>query len=239
MTGPQESEQENDQQYGEATSRLINSVFDRGITRAVLLMRHSAREYNAGINDLLNPLTDPGRSYSRAFGRRLAKDIFVKGYASPPERCVETGELVLEAHVAGNGNGQGVRPVEGLGVFYAIDQIKMWKGMKAAGGLSDYLAQWIKGQVPEDAMLSPSYAATTVMRLLKGKLDAPSDQKKQLDLCVSHDMTVLFIRHFFGLEPVDAEPIEYLDGLVLYRAEEGLVLESQHGRTCSIQLPSY
>ena len=63
MTGPQDSEQKNDQQYGEATSRLINGVFDRGITRAVLLMRHSAREYNAGINDLLNPLTDPGRSY--------------------------------------------------------------------------------------------------------------------------------------------------------------------------------
>ncbi len=228
-----------DRHYGNPSLELVNSLFDRDVNRVVLIMRHSAREYDPQINDLLNPLTDDGRAYSLEFGRRLPKDVFIKGYASPPERCVETGELVIKAHIADKGLAQGVRPVEGLGVFYAIDQIKMWKGMKAAGGLSAYLAQWLGNKVPEDAMLSPTYAAMTILRLLKGKLDTPSEHKKQLDLCVSHDMTVLFIRHFFGLEAVDAQPVEYLDGLALYLDEGELMLESQHGGRAQIKLSHY
>jgi len=225
--------------FGNASLRLVNSLFDRDINRVVVIMRHSAREYDPKINDLLNPLTDQGRTYSREFGRRLPKDVYVKGYASPPERCVETGELAIQAHVAEHGLAQSVRPVEGLGVFYAIDQIKMWKGMKAAGGLSDYLRQWLDHKISEDTMLSPTYAATTILRLLKGKLERPSDHKKQLDLCVSHDMTVLFLRDFFGLEPVSAQPVEYLDGLALYFDESELTLESQHGGRALIKLPVY
>ena len=239
MTENKAQDQSKDRLYGIATVELVKRLFDRDINRVVLLMRHSAREYDPDINDLLNPLTDEGRAYSREFGRQLPKDVFVKGYASPPERCVETGELVVETHAAENGLAQGVRPVEGLGVFYGIDQIKMWKGMKAAGGLSAYLAQWLGNEVSEDAMLSPTYAATTILRLLKGKLDSPSEHPKQLDLCVSHDMTVLFIRHFFGLEPVDAQPVEYLDGLALYFDESELTLESQHGSRVLIKLPLY
>jgi len=225
--------------FGNASLRLVSSLFDRDINRVVVIMRHSAREYDPKINDLLNPLTDQGRTYSREFGRRLPKDVYVKGYASPPERCVETGELAIQAHVAEHGLAQSVRPVEGLGVFYAIDQIKMWKGMKAAGGLSDYLRQWLDHKISEDTMLSPTYAATTILRLLKGKLERPSDHKKQLDLCVSHDMTVLFLRDFFGLEPVSAQPVEYLDGLALYFDDGRLMLESQHGGSAQIKLPPY
>jgi hypothetical protein len=52
-------------------------------------------------------------------------------------------------------------------------------------------------------------------------------------------MTVLFIRHFFGLEPVDAQSVEYLDGLALYFDESELTLESQHGGRVLIKLPLY
>ena len=78
-------------------------------------------------------------------------------------------------------------------------------------------------------MLSPSYAATTVMRLLKGKLDAPSAQKKQLDLCVSHDMTVYTVRHGSGLAPIAAAPVDFLDGLLMYRDQGHLLLCSHYG----------
>ena len=77
------------------------------------------------------------------------------------------------------------------------------------------------------------------MRLLKGKLDAVSEHSKQLDVCVSHDMSVLFVRDFFGLEPVDRLPVEYLDGLALYREDGRLKLESHHGSVSEIDLPSY
>ena len=44
---------------------------------------------------------------------------------------------------------------------------------------------------------------------------------------------------FFGLEPVDRLPIEYLDGLALYREDGRLKLESHHGSVSEIDLPSY
>ena len=52
-------------------------------------------------------------------------------------------------------------------------------------------------------------------------------------------MSVLFVRDFFGLEPVDRLPIEYLDGLALYREDGRLKLESHHGSVSEIDLPSY
>ena len=68
--------------------------------RGVLLMRHSAREFNRDINDLLNPLTDHGRQLAVAMGGALTADIQLRGYASPPERCVETAELLLQGAAA-------------------------------------------------------------------------------------------------------------------------------------------
>ena len=96
MTEDKAQDQSKDRRYGIASVELVKRLFDRDINRVVLLMRHSAREYDPDINDLLNPLTDEGRAYSREFGKQLPKDVFVKGYASPPERCVETGELVVD-----------------------------------------------------------------------------------------------------------------------------------------------
>ena len=225
--------------YGQATVKMVNNLYARGVNRISLLMRHSAREYNPDIHDLLNPLTDEGRALCKEFGSALRNDIVIRGYASPPDRCVETCQIVVQNHVSEAGQSKSIRALEGLGVFYAIDQVKMWKGMKAAGGLSDYLAKWLAGDVPEDTMLAPYYAATTILRLLRGKLDAASGYPKQLDVCVSHDMSVLFVREFFGLEPVDILPIEYLDGLALYREDGCLKLESHHGSVSEIHLPSY
>ena len=225
--------------YGQGTVNMVNNLYSRGVDRVSLLMRHSAREYNPDIHDLLNPLTDEGRILCKDFGSALRKDIVVRGYASPPDRCVETCQIVVQNHNSEVGQSRSVRSLEGLGVFYAIDQVKMWKGMKAAGGLPEYIAEWLAGEVPEDTMLSPYYAATTILRLLKGKLDAVSEHSKQLDVCVSHDMSVLFVRDFFGLEPVDRLPIEYLDGLALYREDGRLKLESHHGSVSEIDLPSY
>ena len=57
--------------YGQNTVSMVN-IFAKGAERGVLLMRHSAREFNRDINDLLNPLTDHGRQLSVAMARLLA-----------------------------------------------------------------------------------------------------------------------------------------------------------------------
>lgn len=219
---------ENSDHYGRETADLVNEVYASGVKRAVLLMRHSARTHRRDIHDLLNPLTDHGRGLCRNFGAALPKALTVRGYASPPERCMETAQIAISAHEQSGGAGTRTRPVEALGVFYALDQQKMWKGLTLADGLADYVGQWFANDVPTDAMMPADLAVQMVLRVLAGKLREDRD-KSQLDLCVSHDMTVYTVRHGVGLEDLEGPKVEYLDGLLLFERDGKVWMRSQHG----------
>lgn len=214
--------------YGVATATMVAEAFDDGVDRAVLLARHSARTFDPDLHDLVNPLTEHGRLLCRQFGEALPKDVHVRGYASPPERCVETARLVIDAHAGAGGSAGRTRPVEALGVFYALDQQKMWQGMKAAGGLPLYLEQWFAGEVPSDAMMPAALAVQMILRVLSAKLRAPGNAR-QLDLCVSHDMSVFTVRHGVGLEPLHGPTVEFLDGLLVFERDGRLLMRSHHG----------
>ena len=214
--------------HGDAALAMVGEVLADGVDHAALLLRHSARTFESGLHDLENPLTDEGRALCRRFGRRLSKDLTLRAYASPAERCMETAQLILEAHQAEGGAITRHRPMEALGVFYALDQMKMWKGMEAAGGMASYLQGWMAGAVPADAMMPAQWAARLVLGCMAEKLSAPVAQP-QLDLHVSHDMTLHLLRSALLGEPVDGPPAEFLDGLLLWRAEGALWLKSHHG----------
>ena len=53
---------------GDAIVELVAGVTERGVQHAVVLLRHSALEYNPQIHDLDNPLTDEGRALARRLG---------------------------------------------------------------------------------------------------------------------------------------------------------------------------
>ena len=224
--------------YGRDTARLVNETFAEGVERAVLLMRHSARTFDRNIHDLLNPLTEHGRNLSLRLGQELPKHLGVRGYASPPERCMETAQLVIDGHKEGGGAGHRTRPVEALGVFYALDQQKMWKGMSQADTMVDYLDAWFAGEVPEDAMMPAQLAVQMVLRALLGKLRnaGPGGESPHLDLCVSHDMTLYTVRHGVGLEGLDGPDVEFLDGLLLFCRGERYFMRSQHGSEVQVAL---
>lgn len=215
--------------FGDATADLVQALYDDGVERAVLLMRHSARTFDRNIHDLLNPLTEHGRNLSRKLGAALPKDVHVRGYASPPERCMETAQIAIDAHTQAGGAGGRTRPVEALGVFYALDQQKMWKGLSQAEGLPDYVSQWFAGEVPQDAMMPAELAVQMVLRALLGKLATPAVPGKHLDLCVTHDMTVYTVRHGVGLEDAGGPAVEFLDGLLLFERDGRTWMRSQHG----------
>jgi broad specificity phosphatase PhoE len=224
--------------YGEATIDLLHSVYDRGVQHAVALMRHSAREFEPGRHDLENPLTAEGRELAHRLGSRLPAALTLRAYASPPQRCMETAELILAGYAANGGAVTRHRPVEALGVFYVLDQMKMWRSMDAAGGLVAFLEAWFRGEVPADAMMPPELAARLVLRVMAEKLraarraSAQGDQQqpaRQLDVCVSHDMTVLLVRDRLLGEHVAAADVEFLDTLVAFEEEGSLWLTSHHG----------
>lgn len=221
-----------DDDFGDASARMTRAIFGEGVERGVLLMRHSAREYRRDVHDLENPLTAEGRSLAARFGASLP-DVNLRGYSSPVMRCRETGALAIEASAAAQRGGviSKVRDIEAFGVFYALDQIRMWKGLRKSDGLADYVGQWFAGKVPQSAMMRPQRAIGMVLEVMLDKLTAPAIQAgtPQLDLCVTHDMTIFTMREGAGLEPATGPDVRFMDGLLMYEQDDKVFFASQHG----------
>lgn len=225
--------------FGQGTAEMVNRTFAEDVDRGILLMRHSARTFDRDIHDLLNPLTDHGRFLCRQFGERLDKGLKLRGYASPAERCMESAQQIIESHVTHGGEGGRTRPVEALGVFYALDQQKMWKGLSLAPSLPDYVGQWFAAEVPRDAMIPAQQAMKLLLMVLHEKLVTPMPGPS-LDLCVSHDFTVFALRQAVGLEPLSGPTVEFLDGLLLFRRKDTkdghAIMRSHHGGEVELDL---
>ena len=221
-----------DDDFGDASARMTRAIFAEGVERGVLLMRHSAREYRRDVHDLENPLTAEGRSLAARFGAALP-DVNLRSYSSPVTRCRDTGALAIEASTAAQRGGviSKVRDIEAFGVFYALDQIRMWKGLHKSNGLADYVGQWFAGKVPQSVLMRPQRAVGMVLEVMLDKLNAPAIEAgtPQLDLCVTHDMTIFTMRQGAGLEPVTGPDVRFMDGLLMYERDNKVFFASQHG----------
>ena len=211
--------------YGDATLAQVEAMANEGCTHMVLLMRHSAREFNPAVHDLENPLTDEGRELSTRLGHELPKAYTLRGYASPAGRCVETAQLCLDGHAAEGGSITRVRPVEGLGVFYVLDQMKMYRVMRDMGSLQQFVSAWSDRAIPQDALIPAQEAARILMRAVSEKL-TQSVAEKQIDVCVSHDLSLYLVRDRLLSESPDQGPVEFLDALLAFRRDDRVWLQS-------------
>ena len=213
---------------GDTTIQLIEQLTNEGVDHIVLLMRHSAREYAPGKHDLLNPLTDEGRDLARDMGKRLPKGLVVRGYTSPAERCVETAGLVMSGHAAAGGQILRNRVVEALGVFYVLDQMKMFKSMNNAGGIVSFLQHWFDGGVARDIIMPAKLAARLVGGVAKEKLSQSGDDP-QLDILVSHDFTLYTIKDQLLKQDTNRYPnVHYLDGVAFFNRDGKTFIQSHH-----------
>jgi hypothetical protein len=141
---------------------------------------------------------------------------------------METAELILAGHEQAGGEVTRHRPLEALGVFYALDQMKMWQAMRGAGGLVPFVSSWLEGRVPADAIMHAEVASRILIDVLAAKLDTPV-ASAQLDVCVSHDMTLYLMRTLLLGEPLEGPPVAYLDGIVLFEEAGDLKLKGLTG----------
>jgi broad specificity phosphatase PhoE len=223
-------------EYGDSALALVAEVVAEGVEHAVLLMRHSAREFEPGRHDLENPLTDQGRDLARRMGARLDKRLCLRGYASPAQRCIETSALILEGHRDGGGPTTRHRPIEALGVFYVLDQMKMYKAMMEADGQLEFLERWYRGELARDVMIPANVAARLAARVAAEKLRQPLGGP-QLDVCVSHDMTVYLIRdQLLGERSAELGEVRFLDALIMYNEGERTILRSHLGNSAVVDL---
>lgn len=224
--------------FGDTTISLVKELADLGVNHLVLLIRHSAREFVEGRHDLDNPLTPEGRQLATRLGEKLPKQFLMRAYASPVERCMETAQIILDAHSDMGGASTRLRPVEALGVFYVLDQQKMFRSMQALTAKGDrFLEQWYAGKIAADIMMPAAIAAETVTSVAKAKLrQRVADY--QLDLMVSHDMTLYTIRDQLLQQGYDSHgEVNFLDAVAFYEVGEQIHIKSHLGDSILLSRP--
>ena len=221
---------------GETTLQLINELVKEGAEHIVLLMRHSAREYEPGRHDLLNPLTDEGRELARRLGGAIPKSLNLRGYSSPAERCVETATLIMQAHQEVGGSATRNRVVEGLGVFYVLDQMKMFMAMQEAGSMINFQKNWFSGNVTPDILMPARASAEIIARLALEKLKE-KPERPQLELLVSHDFTIYLLKdQLLGQDSSRYPDVIYLDGLAFFERDGKTFIQSHHEPAMELKL---
>ena len=221
---------------GETTLQLINELVKEGAEHIVLLMRHSAREYEPGRHDLLNPLTDEGRELARRLGGAIPKSLNLRGYSSPAERCVETATLIMHAHQEVGGSATRNRVVEGLGVFYVLDQMKMFMAMQEAGSMINFQKNWFSENVTPDILMPARASAEIIARLALEKLKE-KPERPQLELLVSHDFTIYLLKdQLLGQDSSRFPDVIYLDGLAFFERDGKTFIQSHHEPAMELKL---
>lgn len=221
--------------YGQDTLELINAIRSSGVEHVAVMMRHSARTYDPGIRDFDNPLTDEGRELAREFGRSLPKDVLVRAYSSPIERCVETADLILEGHREGGGETTRRRDIEALGTNHILDSRRFNK-MLVKLGLDELYPRWFRGELDPDLLLPSDSLATITAHVVLEKLRRPFGGP-QLDLLVSHDMNIYPVRHHLLDQSIEAfGKVLYLDGIAFYETGDGVHIRSHHAAAAPLQV---
>ena len=216
---------------GENTLKLVNDLFNQGTEHIILLMRHSAREYEPGRHDLLNPLTEEGRMLAKDLGRKLPKSVIIRGYTSPAERCVD-----MAGHKENGGQVMRNRVVEALGVFYVLDQMKMFMAMQAAGGLVGFQRQWFSGEVSPDILMPADLSANVIAGLAKEKLKEKLSEPR-VDLMVSHDFTLYLLKHqLLGQDSERYPNVIYLDGIAIFERDGRTYIQSHHEAAVELKI---
>lgn len=210
---------------GEKIIQHLERLGENGIERALAVIRHSAREYAPGRHDLDNPLTDEGRQMARRFGEGLPARLTVRAYSSPVARCVDTAERILEGHRAKGGVVERQRVLEGLGLFFILDQRKMFRLMRDVhGGGQEFIRAWCERRVEEDVVIPARAAARIMLSMLASKLPPGSPS---LAVAVSHDFNLFLLREqIFGMRHEDHGHVDYLDGIVLFEDAGRLWVEA-------------
>ncbi len=207
--------------YGAEILRTLRELRDAGVLRTTALIRHSAREFNPDRGDL-ETLTDEGRALAQKFGEALPRDVFLRAYASPVERCMETAALSFDGHRSMGGSGSRHRELEGLGVFYILDQRKMFRTIaRAQEDGRDFMREWLDAALDPDTMIAPRQCAEIMVGLVLEKLRQQAQREgPTLDLCVTHDMNLHLIKdQVLGLRHEEHGQVVFLDGVVFFERE--------------------
>ena len=162
-------------------------------------------------------------------GCSFPKQLTLRGYASPVERCQETVRLILEGHESKDGSVTRCSTIEALGSFYVLDQAKMGRAFQASGDWLSFYSSWFAGRLDPDIVMASPLTAQVLAQVTAAKLDSPVSLP-QLDVLVSHDMNLYPVReHLLEQSISEVGQVAYLDALAFYERDGALRVRSHHG----------
>ncbi|GIT39026.1 MAG: hypothetical protein Ct9H300mP8_02220 [Gammaproteobacteria bacterium] len=97
---------------------------------------------------------------------------------------------------------------------------EMYRVMRDTGSLQQFVSAWSDRAIPQDALIPAQEAARILMRVVSEKL-SQSVAEKQIDVCVSHDLSLYPVRDRLLSESPDQGPVEFLDALLAFRRTIG------------------
>ncbi len=215
-------------EYGQETLDLVANIMANDVEHVALFMRHSARTYHPGIPDFENQLTEEGRVLARDLGEALPKEMTIRGYSSPVNRCVETADFILEGHRAGGGEITRRRQIEALGNAHILDMNRVARVIQNIG-METLYSKWFRHELDRDLLLSSKVLATLTAHIIMEKLRRPLGGP-QLDILVSHDMNLYPVRHHMLDQTIeDCGKVEYLQAIAFFEKDGEAFLQSHHG----------
>ena len=108
--------------------------------------------------------------------------------------------------------------------------------MRDAEGLAPFVERWVQGALPVDAMIPAGMAAELMARAALHRLETalPANGRPHVDVCVTHDLSLMMLKATMLDEPPEAYPVAYLDAVVLYERAGRWHLRSVHGASADV-----
>jgi broad specificity phosphatase PhoE len=210
--------------YGFETAQLVDHLCQKGISKKLVVMRHSARHY-----DLDNPLREPflgltteGKAFSYRWGKELPWGLHLHFFSSFISRCIETAYLIDKGYVASGGTTEHTIIENSLGPYYVRDAAKLLGNYLR---VSNFFADWFGGHIPEKIIDHPRRIAQRMRNFCKERLSLPDEGT--MNICITHDWNVyVLIEAFFGLSPEAYGKVKYLDGIVVFKDRDRSYIEA-------------
>lgn len=209
------------------TLGLLNRLFEQGIRKMSILVRHGDRHYDPANlqNEPFLPLTEHGKQRSYEFGFQLPSEPSYHFFSSHVIRCVETAYQIEKGCIKRGDRTQVNIIVPNLAPFFVKDHSAVFTSC-AVDGPEAFFKSWLRGQISEEIMLPPKLAIREQLEpIMSGLVE---QDYLCLNMYVTHDVNLYLIRELcLGQKIEDVGRIEPLEGLVFFEKDR-VVQVSNH-----------
>ncbi|MDY6905086.1 MAG: histidine phosphatase family protein [Thermodesulfobacteriota bacterium] len=215
--------------YGHNTKQILHDIAnDRGVSRLIVIMRHSERHYDHdnAINEPFMGLTESGKALACEWGAALPAGTAVGFFSSYIGRCIETAYLMDKGYVRQGGETRHNTLEQTLSPYYVRDVHRLFKDYTTEAG---FFRQWFAGDIQTDIIAPPKTIAQDMAGFLKQQVSAENSGAPRLSIGITHDWNLYVARHhLLGLAYDAHGKVEYLDGIAVYE-KGGQVYVVAHG----------